>query len=329
MKKKIKISVSVWAIPAIAAIFSSFTISLNHLGGDKEWVVPESAKKVKNPTKVTDENLKTGKLLFAKNCKSCHGPEGKGDGSKSKELNTPCGNFTEKSFQSQTDGTIFYKIREGRDDMPSFKKKISEEEDVWLIVNYLRTLAAPGSKEEVVKPKQKEEEKKGDTENAIVKNSKTETKNEKDKTVTENKGKEMTKQDSSVALEKSSIEQVVSKYEKAINASDTLAILTLYASDGIFMPSQAATAIGKDQIKASYKQLFTSFQFNVKFSVQETEQDGNVAFVRAISTEENTVLADKQKKSEENRELIFLKKINHEWKIYCYMFNKMSVTPSH
>src|ERR1035437_6307818 len=323
MKKQI----SVWAILTIAAIASSFTISINHPVGEKEWVVPESAKKTKNPTKVTDENLKTGKALYVKNCKSCHGTEGKGDGSKSKELNTPCGDFTEKSFQSQTDGTIFYKIKEGRDDMPSFKKKITDEEDVWSIVNYLRTLAAPGSKEETVKPKQTGDEKKSNAENSTIKNSKTETKDDKEKPVTQNKDKAMTKQDSLAALEKPSIEKVLRKYEKAINASDTLAILALYTPDGIFMPSQAATAIGKDQLKSSYKKLFNASLFNVKFSVEGIEQIDNVAFVRAISTEENTVLAGNQKISEENRQLFFLKKINDEWRIYCYMFNKMSGTP--
>jgi mono/diheme cytochrome c family protein len=42
--------------------------------------------------------------------------------------------------QKQSDGSLFYKISEGREDMPSFKKKIPDEEDIWSIVNYLRTL---------------------------------------------------------------------------------------------------------------------------------------------------------------------------------------------
>jgi len=328
MKNKTKIPVSVWIILAIAAVTSSFTISLNHFGGDKNWVVPESAQKIKNPTKITDDNLNAGKALFVKHCKSCHGIGGKGDGPKSNELNTPCGDFTEKDFQSQTDGTIFYKIKEGREDMPSFKNKISGDEDVWLIVNYLRTLSAQANKDETLKPKQTEE-KKNAAENETKKDPKTENKKDSEKTGTENKGKKMTKQDSLAVLEKSRIEQVVRKYEKALNASDTLGILTLYAPDGIFMPSQAATAIGADQIKVSYKQLFKSYLFNVKFSVEEIEQFGSVAFLRSTSTEENTVLASKQKISEENRQLFFLKKINNDWKIYRYIFNKTNDTVPH
>jgi mono/diheme cytochrome c family protein len=31
-------------------------------------------------------------------------------------------------------------MTEGRDEMPSFKKKVAEDDDRWLLVNYLRTL---------------------------------------------------------------------------------------------------------------------------------------------------------------------------------------------
>jgi len=44
------------------------------------------------------------------------------------------------SVQGQSDGELYYKISEGRDEMPSFKKKIPEAEDIWSVVNYIRTL---------------------------------------------------------------------------------------------------------------------------------------------------------------------------------------------
>ncbi|MEQ8551798.1 MAG: cytochrome c [Cyclobacteriaceae bacterium] len=106
-----------------------------------DWEVPESAKKVKNPTDVLDkENLAIGKSLYSKYCQSCHGKEGFGDGSKASELKGDLGDFSSEEFQEQTDGALFYKITTGREDMPSFEKKIVDPEDRWLIVNYLRTL---------------------------------------------------------------------------------------------------------------------------------------------------------------------------------------------
>ncbi len=106
-----------------------------------DWDVPESAKNVKNPTDKTDkENLAIGKSIYSKHCRSCHGKEGYGDGTKAKEMNGEMGDFSSEEFQSQTDGALFYKTTTGREDMPIFEKKISDPEDRWLVVNYLRTL---------------------------------------------------------------------------------------------------------------------------------------------------------------------------------------------
>jgi mono/diheme cytochrome c family protein len=106
----------------------------------EKWVVPTAAKKMKNPTTPNSGDLAVGKMLYNKHCKSCHGSKGKGDGSKAGELDTDCGDFTKEEFTSQTDGEIFYKTKEGRDEMPTFKKKIPVDEDVWFVVNYVRTL---------------------------------------------------------------------------------------------------------------------------------------------------------------------------------------------
>ncbi|HEV2354025.1 MAG TPA: c-type cytochrome, partial [Puia sp.] len=71
---------------------------------------------------------------------SCHGAKGLGDGSKASQLKTEPGDFSTAEVQSQSDGSMFYKISEGRDDMPSFKKKIPDEEDIWNLIDFVRTL---------------------------------------------------------------------------------------------------------------------------------------------------------------------------------------------
>jgi mono/diheme cytochrome c family protein len=96
---------------------------------------------MKNPTDLKDkEGANEGKTLYAKQCSSCHGKKGLGDGTKAPDLKGDLGDFSSATTQNLTDGELFYKITEGRDDMPSFKKKIPEDEDRWLVVNYLRTL---------------------------------------------------------------------------------------------------------------------------------------------------------------------------------------------
>ena len=111
----------------------------NKTSDQKPWPVPETAKNKPNPVKADAASIADGKSLYTTHCKSCHGTKGKGDGPKASQLDTESGDFTLASFQSQTDGALFYKTAEGRKDMPSFKKKISDANDIWAVVNYMRT----------------------------------------------------------------------------------------------------------------------------------------------------------------------------------------------
>ncbi len=107
---------------------------------DKPWVVPDKYVKMTNPVKADDESLKEAKGLWTKHCTSCHGKTGKGDGTKAAQLETEMRDLSSAELQKQSDGELFYKTLEGRDEMPTFKKKIAEEDDVWLLVNFIRTL---------------------------------------------------------------------------------------------------------------------------------------------------------------------------------------------
>ncbi|HEY4966107.1 MAG TPA: c-type cytochrome [Puia sp.] len=106
----------------------------------KPWPVPDKAAKTPNPVKSSAESISAGKALWSQHCSSCHGKTGLGDGTKAAQLKTQPNDLTIASAQSQSDGSMFYKISEGRDDMPSFKKKIPDADDIWDLVNYMRTL---------------------------------------------------------------------------------------------------------------------------------------------------------------------------------------------
>jgi mono/diheme cytochrome c family protein len=103
------------------------------------WPAPASAVSLKNPVKADALSIKDGKELYIKNCKSCHGETGKGDGTKAGNLDISCGNFSGPAFAKTTDGELFWKITEGRKPMPTFAKKLSDAER-WAVVNYIRTL---------------------------------------------------------------------------------------------------------------------------------------------------------------------------------------------
>ena len=106
----------------------------------KPWPVPDNYKKMKNPVATDGESIAAGKTLWGTHCKSCHGTKGLGDGPKAAQLKTEPGDFSKADVQAQTDGSFFYKILEGRDDMPGFKKKIPDKDELWSIVNYIKTL---------------------------------------------------------------------------------------------------------------------------------------------------------------------------------------------
>ena len=107
---------------------------------DSNWEVPEAYTTMKNPYANTIDTENVGRALFLKHCKLCHGQYGKGDGKMAENLNRDIADFTKSTIQAQTDGSLYYKFLFGRNEMPAFKVKIKNEEDRWLIINYLRKL---------------------------------------------------------------------------------------------------------------------------------------------------------------------------------------------
>jgi mono/diheme cytochrome c family protein len=114
-------------------------ISATLVAQPKPWVVPDSFKTMKNPVAQGDASTKAGLAVFTKNCASCHGKTGLGDGVKARAIKTFPGDFSKPEFQNLTDGEIFYKTKTGRDEMPKYEGKLSDD-DIWNTVNYMRTL---------------------------------------------------------------------------------------------------------------------------------------------------------------------------------------------
>lgn len=123
--------------------------------------------------------------------------------------------------------------------------------------------------------------------------------------------------------EKTAIQKTLFAYRDALNASDVNQVLPLYTHDGVFMPSNAPSAIGQEQVKASYEFVFKTIQLNIEFFIDEIVVNGDYAFARTTSKGTTLIHANGQTVPEENRELFVLQKSNGTWKIARYMFNKM------
>ena len=126
-------------LPLLTLIVVFITTASFTLFQTKPWVVPADKAKAVNPVKLDAESIASAKTLWSQHCASCHGKTGLGDGTKAAQLETTPPDFSKATTQSQSDGSLFYKTSEGRNDMPSFKKKIPDQEDIWNLVNYMRT----------------------------------------------------------------------------------------------------------------------------------------------------------------------------------------------
>jgi mono/diheme cytochrome c family protein len=114
-------------------------LSASLVAQPKPWVVPTNFKSMKNPVAVGDASTKAGLAVYTKNCASCHGKAGLGDGVKARALKEFPGDFSKAPFHGQTDGDHFYKTKFGRGEMPKYEGKLTDD-DIWNVVNYMRTL---------------------------------------------------------------------------------------------------------------------------------------------------------------------------------------------
>ena len=103
------------------------------------WKAPNEAKQIKNPKANSSSSSAKGKKLFRSRCAVCHGSKGLGDGPGGKALVPKPANLSSTLVQGQTDGEIFWKITNGRNDMIKWGPILSEEQR-WDLVNYVRSL---------------------------------------------------------------------------------------------------------------------------------------------------------------------------------------------
>ena len=78
--------------------------------------------------------------LYAKNCLSCHGDSGRGDGPSGLFLKQKPADLKSDLVRKMSDDELFSKISDGKPPMPGFGKRLSVEERRAL-VRYVRELA--------------------------------------------------------------------------------------------------------------------------------------------------------------------------------------------
>lgn len=94
-----------------------------------------------------------GKKIYQQFCANCHGPEGKGDGPAAKVLNPkPADHSDGSKMCAMTDDVLFKTIKEGGASvgkspvMPAWGPQLKEDQKVWDLVVFVRSLNSGGCK---------------------------------------------------------------------------------------------------------------------------------------------------------------------------------------
>jgi mono/diheme cytochrome c family protein len=106
---------------------------------NESWLAPASADSIKNPLAVSQEYISKGEELYNMYCFSCHGDTGYGDGPAGGSMGIRPANFHDQRVIKQKDGALFWKLTNGKGNMPPFKEALTEEQR-WQLIVFLREL---------------------------------------------------------------------------------------------------------------------------------------------------------------------------------------------
>jgi mono/diheme cytochrome c family protein len=118
------------------ALAGMTVVSAQNPGGNPE------AKKMKNPVAMSAESIASGKALYTRNCRFCHGDDAKGNGQMAPKDTHPSDLTDAKWDRGDSDGEIFVVLRDGAGPdfkMKGYKGRMSDT-DMWNVVNFLRSV---------------------------------------------------------------------------------------------------------------------------------------------------------------------------------------------
>jgi mono/diheme cytochrome c family protein len=134
-----KVAAGLMIISAVTlAGFSSKNDS--NAGTQEPWKAPAWADTLKSPFHQEPLTLAQGEELFTLYCATCHGDAGYGDGAAGGALGQKPANFHDTLIVKQSDGAFFWKMSNGKGNMPPFKDVFTEEQR-WQLVAYIRHLS--------------------------------------------------------------------------------------------------------------------------------------------------------------------------------------------
>jgi len=112
------------------------TLFLMQPGQGSRAIKPADAEVSTTLQKSVAKSGASAKALFARNCATCHGADGRGETLAGKISGVP--NMTDRKWQEGiSEKRMMMSVRNGRGSMPSFDEKLSQNEIV-LLINHVR-----------------------------------------------------------------------------------------------------------------------------------------------------------------------------------------------
>jgi uncharacterized protein (TIGR02246 family) len=118
------------------------------------------------------------------------------------------------------------------------------------------------------------------------------------------------------------IEQLLAKYERALNASDVRSVVQLYTDDSVLLPPESPSVVGIKDVKSFYVGTFQAIDLDLKFQVAEVQVlSDEWAVLRTTSTGSIKILANGATIPSSNHELFVAHKNAGQWKLCRYAFS--------
>ena len=117
---------------------------------------------------------------------------------------------------------------------------------------------------------------------------------------------------------------IITSYQDALNASNADQVMSLYASNAVFMPQHSPASIGLEAVRQAHIALFSSTTLRIRFKIEEiVPTNADWAFARTTSEGAVTIRTGPSE-DEASQGLILFQKIEGEWKIARYCFCTMN-----
>ncbi len=120
------------------------------------------------------------------------------------------------------------------------------------------------------------------------------------------------------------IAEVLRNYERFVNESNAVALGDLYSEASILLPDRFQAFNGAEAIGGFYAFAFRALTLDLEFAIDPADivVAGDVAYATTSSTGTRLIKETGQTAPEINRELWVFERVEGDWKIARYAFNK-------